>query len=195
MLRLLRLLFGLLTRSVRSRCTLLLEILALRQQLAILKDRHPQPRFTAPDKFFWVALRKLWPGWKHALVLLQPETVVGWHRAGFKLYWKWLSRHRLPAGRRCVSRELRDLIFRMVAENPTWGAPRIHGELQMLGFDISERSVLRWMRKTPRNPEPAKRWAAFLSNHREAIAAMDFLTVPTLTFGLLHCFFVIVSVL
>jgi len=90
-----------------------------------------------------------------------------------------------------VSKELRDLIFRMVAENPTWGAPRIHGELKMLGFDISERSVLRWMRKAPRNPEPARRWAAFLSNHREAIAAMDFLAVPTLTFGLLHCFFVI----
>jgi transposase InsO family protein len=79
----------------------------------------------------------------------------------------------------------------MVAENPTWGAPRIHGELQMLGFDISERTVLRWMRKAPRNHEPAKRWAAFLENHREAIAAMDFFTVPTLTFGVLYCFFVI----
>jgi len=79
----------------------------------------------------------------------------------------------------------------MVAENPTWGAPRIHGELNMLGFDLSERTVLRWMRKSPRNPEPAKRWSAFLSNHREAIAAMDFFTVPTLTFGVLYCFFVI----
>jgi transposase InsO family protein len=79
----------------------------------------------------------------------------------------------------------------MVAENPTWGAPRIHGELKMLGFDISERTVLRWMRKAPRNQEPAKRWAAFLSNHREAIAAMDFFTLPTLTFGMLYCFFVI----
>jgi transposase InsO family protein len=88
-------------------------------------------------------------------------------------------------------RELRELIFRMVAENRTWGAPRIHGELKMLGFNISERSVLRWMRKAPRNPEPAKRWAAFLSNHREVIAAMDFFTVPTLTFGVLYCFFVI----
>jgi transposase InsO family protein len=79
----------------------------------------------------------------------------------------------------------------MVAENPTWGAPRIHGELKMLGFDISERTVLRWMRKVPRSPEPARRWAAFLSNHREAIAAMDFFAVPTLTFGILYCFFVI----
>ena len=79
----------------------------------------------------------------------------------------------------------------MVAENPTWGAPRVHGELRMLGFDISERNVLRWMRKAPRSPEPAKRWAAFLANHREAFAAMDFFTVPTLTFGVLYCFFVI----
>lgn len=96
------------------------------------------------------------------------------------------------AGRKkYVSRELRELIFRMVADNKTWGAPRIHGELKMLGVDISERTVLRWMRKAPRNPEPAKRWTAFLSNHREATAAMDFFTVPTLTFGVLCCFFVI----
>jgi transposase InsO family protein len=86
---------------------------------------------------------------------------------------------------------LRELIFRMVAENKTWGAPRIHGDLKMLRFDISERSVLRWMRKAPRDPEPAKQWSTFLSNHREAIAAMDFFTAPTLTFGVLYCFFVI----
>ena len=86
---------------------------------------------------------------------------------------------------------LRELIFRMVADNPTWGAPRIHGELTMLGMDISERTVLRWMSKAPRSPEPAERWTAFLSNHREAIAAMDFFTVPTITFGVLNCFFVI----
>ena len=87
-----------------------------------------------------------------------------------------------------MSRELQELIFRMVGQNPTWGAPRIHGELKMLGFDISERTVLRWMRKAPRCPEPATRWAAFLSNHREAIAAMDFFTVPTVSFGVLYCF-------
>ena len=123
--------------------------------------------------------------------VVQPETVVRWHRAEFKLYWTWLSRHRSRAGRRCVNREPRDLIFMMVAENQTWGAPRIHGELKMLGFDIAERTVLRWMRKAPRNPEPAKRWMIFLHNHREAIAARDFFTVPTLTFGVLYCFFVI----
>ncbi len=136
-------------------------------------------------------LRRLWPGWKRALILIQPETVVRWHWVGFKVYWRWFSWRRIRVGRKCVSRKLRELIFRMVAENLTWGAPRIHGELKMLGFDISERTVARWMRKAPRDPEPAKRWAAFLSNHREAIAAMDFFTVPTLTFGVLYCFFVI----
>jgi putative transposase len=189
MQRLLSLLPVLAARFFNSRRDLLLENLALRQQLAVLKVR--QPRFAPSDKLFWVMLCRLWPGWKQALILVQPETVVGWHRAGFKLYWKWLSRHRTRAGRRCVSKELRELIFRMVAENLTWGAPRIHGELRMLGFDISERTVSRWMRKAPRRPELAKRWAAFLDNHREAIAAMDFFTVPTLTFGVQHCFFVI----
>jgi transposase InsO family protein len=191
MLRLLRLLSILFIRVFRSRRDLFLENVALRQQIAVLKRRHPQPRLAVSDKLFWVILQRLWPGWKRALILLQPETVVRWHRAGFKLYWTWLSRHRVRPGRKCVGRELRELIFRMVAENPTWGAPRIHGELKMLGFDISERTVLRWMQRAPRNPEPAKRWAAFLSNHREAIAAMDFFAVPTLTFGVLYCFFVI----
>jgi hypothetical protein len=191
MFRLLKLLVVLFLRFFRSRSDLLLENLALRQQLGVFKQKHPQPRFGVSDRLFWVMLRRFWKGWKEALTLVQPETVVRWHRAGFKLYWTWLSRHRSRAGRKCVSRELRELIFRMVAENQTWGAPRIHGELKMVGFDISERTILRWMRKAPRNPEPAKRWAAFLSNHREAIAAMDFFTVPTLTFGVLYCFFVI----
>ena len=90
-----------------------------------------------------------------------------------------------------MSKEVRALIFQMVAENPTWGAPRIHGELLMLGFDLSEPTVSRWMRRAPRPLDPAKRWLTFLRNHREAIAAMDFFTVPTLTFGILYCFFVI----
>src|ERR1035437_4653917 len=191
MLRLLRLLFVLFVRSFCSRRDLLLENLALRQQLAVLKERRPRPRFSTTDRLFWATLCRLWSKWQQALILVQPETVVRWHRAGFKMYWSWLSRHRTYAGRRCVRRELRDLIFRMVADNRTWGAPRIHGELIMLGFDLSERTVLRWMRRAPWNPEPAKRWATFLNNHREAIAAMDFFTVPTLTFGVLQCFFVI----
>ncbi len=153
--------------------------------------KQPRPRLRLPDKIFWTILSRFWSGWKRAVLIVQPETVVRWHRTGFKLYWKWLSRKRIRGGRKPTSKELRELIFRVVAENPTWGAPRIHGELKMLGFEISERTVLNWMRKSPRNPEPVKRWATFLTNHREAIAAMDFFTVPTVTFGVLYCFFVI----
>ena len=191
MLPLLRFLVVLFIHIFRSRRDLLLENLALRQQLVVLKQRYPRPQVSTSDKLFWMILRWLWPEWKHALILVRPETVVRWHRAGFNLYWTWLSRRRVQVGRKCISKELRKLIFRMVAENPTWGAPRIHGELKMLGFDISERTVQRWMRKAPRSPEPAKRWATFLSNHREAIAAMDFFAVPTLSFGVLYCFFVL----
>src|SRR5216117_247791 len=99
-------------------------------------------------------------------------------------------RRRVGGGRR-ISKQIRQLIFQMVAENATWGAPRIHGELLMLGFEVSERTISRWMRRAPRNPEPAQRWRAFLRNPGEAIAATDFFTVPTLTFSLLYCFFVI----
>jgi transposase InsO family protein len=141
-----------------------LENLALRQQLAVLVAKNPRRRLSAHDRQFWIILRKLWSGWREALVIVQPETVVRWHRAGFKLYWRWISRKHGRPDRKPITKELRELIFRMVAENPTWGAPRIHGELKMLGYDISEQTVLRWMRKAPRDPEPAKRWAAFLSN-------------------------------
>jgi putative transposase len=169
----------------------LLENLALRQQLVVLKRKHPRPRLTRFDKLFWVLARKLWSQWKQVLIVVSPETVVRWHRAGFQLYWTWLSRHQFVLGRRRISKELRDLIFKMVVENPTWGAPRIHGELQMLGFDISERTVSRWIQRAPRNPNKVARWKAFLKNHREVIAAMDFFTVHTVTFGLLYCFFLI----
>jgi hypothetical protein len=141
----LRLLFSFVARSFRSRRDLLLENLALRQQLAGLARRNPQPRLAQSGRLFWVALRKMWPAWRQTLVLIQPETVVRWHRAGFELYWKWLSRTHAVVGRKPTSREVRELIFRLVAENHTWGAPRIHGELRMLGFDISERTVLRWI--------------------------------------------------
>ena len=94
-------------------------------------------------------------------------------------------------GRKKLSQEIRDVILQLVTENPTWGAPRIHGELLMLGFEVSERTISRWMKRARRDPEPVKRWRAFLANHREAIAALDFFTVPTITFGVLYCFFVI----
>src|SRR5713226_1272884 len=191
MIRAIGLLVGAFLRLVRTRRWLLLENLALRQQLAALKRRHPRPRLTALDKFFWVFTRRFWSGWKQALIVVSPETVVRWHRSGFALYWRAISTARRIVGRKRISGQVRNLIFRMVRENPTWGAPRIHGELLMLGFEVSERTISRWMRRAPRDPEPAKRWLTFLRNHREAIAAMDFFTVPTITFSVLYCFFVI----
>ena len=124
-------------------------------------------------------------------MVVSPATVVRWHRAGFLLYWGFISRVRKRVGRRPVTKDIRELIFRMVAENPTWRAPRIHGELLMLGFEVSERSVSRWMRRAPRSPDSARLWLSFLRNHREAIAAMDFFSVPTVTFNVLYVFFII----
>src|SRR5258708_19080598 len=186
------LLLGTLLCLSRGRRSLLLENLVLRrQQLVTLKRRRRKPRLTILDKIFWVLARRFWCGWKQALIVVSPETVVRWHRSGFALYWRAISKARRIVGRKRISKEVRGLIFRMVAENPTWGAARIHGELLMLGFDISERIISRWMKRASREPEPAKRWLAFLRNHREAIAAMDFFTVPTITFSALYCFFVI----
>jgi putative transposase len=191
MLHVIGLLLSSILRCLRSRRRLLLENLALRQQVALLKRKHPRPRLALVDKLFWVLARRFWPGWKQCLILVSPETVVRWQRAGFRLYWRAMSMVRRTVGRKRGSEELRGLIFRMVAENPTWGAPRIHGELRMLGFDVSERTISRWIKRAPRDPEPAKRWLAFLRNHREAIAAMDLFTVPTITFGVLYCLFII----
>src|SRR5438105_12485839 len=192
MFELFRLCLGTFCHILCTRQSLMLENLALRQQLAVLKRKHPRPRLGPLDKLFWVIVRGFWSQWKGALVLVLPETVVRWHQAGFRLYWTMLCkvRNRVGGGRR-ISKEIRELIFQMVAQNPTWGAPRIHGELLMLGFEVSETTISRWMRRAPTVPDPAKRWAAFLRNHREAVAAMDFFTVPTLTFSVLYCFFVI----
>src|SRR6267143_1119768 len=190
MFRFVGLCFGMLVRFFRGRRSLLLENLALRQQLVALKRRYPRPSLGPFDKLFWVIARRVWSAWKQSLILVTPETVVRWHRTGFRIYWL-ISRVRRQVGRRPTPKEVRELIFRMVVENPTWGAPRIHGELRMLGFELSERTVSRWMKRAPRDPDRAKRWRAFLRNHREAIAAMDFFTVPTITFGVLYCFFVI----
>jgi putative transposase len=191
MLDLFRLWLGAIKCLFSSRKNLLLENLALRQQLAVLKRKNKRPRLNALDRLFWVAVKSLWAGWSDCLLIVTPATVVGWHRAGFRLYWKLLSKARVAPGRKRIGKEMRDLIFRMVAENPTWGAPRIHGELLKLGFNLSERTVSRWVKRAPRRPEPARRWKAFIHNHHEAIAAMDFFSVPTITFGVLYCFFVI----
>ncbi|HEY1206995.1 MAG: integrase core domain-containing protein [Bryobacteraceae bacterium] len=173
---------------LRTRHDLGLEILALRQQVAVLKRKHPRPRLSGVDRLFWIALRRIWPRWMEALILVKPETVVGWHRAGFRLYWRLRSR----GGGRKIGIDVFEIVRRMARENPSWGAPRIHGELLKLGFDISERTVSRYLtRRLPRPGDAGKNWLAFLRNHREAIAAIDFFTVPTVTFRLLYCFFAI----
>ncbi|MDB4278679.1 hypothetical protein N9917_03680, partial [Deltaproteobacteria bacterium] len=126
MIVLLYALLGTARSSLKSQRELALENLALRQQLAILHRKSKRPKLHNADRAFWVALCRLWPDWQNALILVKPETVIGWHRKGFRLYWTWKSRNR--GGRPPIDRELRTLIRRMARENPTWGAPRIHGE-------------------------------------------------------------------
>ena len=120
---------------------------------------------------------------------MKPETVIGWHRAGFRLYWRWRSRTR--SGRPKITAEICELIRRLAQENADWGAPKIHAELLKLGFPVSERTVARYLRRVGRRGDAGKRLRAFLQNHREVIIAFDFFTVPTLPFRLLYCFFVI----
>ena len=179
-----------LSALVRSRYNLGLEILALRQQLGVLKRKHPRPRLQLQDRLFWILLRRLWPAWRDVLVIVKPETVVAWHRAGFRLFWRLRSRPK-SVGRPRIVAEVRTLIRRMANENPSWAAPRIHGELLKLGFDLSERTVSRYLHRLFPPEQARKCWAPFLRNHRAAITAIDFFTVPTLTFRVLYCFFVI----
>jgi putative transposase len=129
--------------SVSLSPDLLIENLALRRQLAASKRQCRRPRLAMLDKLFWVLLYRFWSSWKKALIVVSPDTVVRWHRAGFRLYWQLISRVSKLVGRKPMTKEIRELIFKMVAENPTWRAPRIHGELVMLGFEISERSLSR----------------------------------------------------
>ena len=172
-----------------SRADLVIENLALRQQLAVLQRKHPRPRLRVTDRLLWLALRRWWRRWEEALAIVRPATVIRWHREGFKRYWRWRSRR--CAGRPTKKADIRALVRRMAAENPTWGAPRIHGEIQKLGLEVSERTVSRYMPRRPANPDARQRWCTFLANHREVIAAMDFFTVPTVTFRVLYVFFVI----
>ncbi len=118
--------------TLRSHQALAIENLALRQQLAVLKHRHPRPRLTDADRLFWVVMSQIWVDWRESLHIVQPETVVRWHRQGFRYYWRWKSR---PRGRPRIDPEIRYLIRRMCRANPLWGAPRIHGELLKLGLD------------------------------------------------------------
>lgn len=189
MLRLAAVVIGWLASVGRSRRELLLENIALRQQLATMVQRG-RPRIRPADRVFWIALRRVWSRWAEVLVIVRPETVVRWHRAGFRLYWQRLSRRGIRRGRPIVPGEVRDLIRRMAAEN-LWCAPRIHGELLRLGVNVSERTVSRYLRGVPSRLESRQNWRTFMKNHREVIAAMDFFTVPTASFRLLYVLFVI----
>ena len=171
-----------------DRAALHTEILALRQQVAVLKRKRPRPSLRKADRVFWVILACLWPGWRHALVIVRPETVIGWHRKGFRLFWTWKSRRGKP-GRPPVSREIRYLVRRMSRVNTRWGAPRIHGELLKLGFSISQAAVSKYMVRYP--SPPSQSWRTFLTNHADCLASIEFFVVPTATFHLLFGFIVL----
>ncbi len=172
----------------RDRLDLAVENIALRQQLAVLKRSARRPRLRPWDRVFWVWLSRVWKSWRSCLLLVQPETVIGWHRKGFRLYWQRKSRRR-HMGRPRVARELRDLIRRISMENSTWGAPRIQSELALLGYDVAESTVAKYMAR--RRKPPSQTWRTFLNNHVECLSAIDFFTVPTATFRVLSCFVVL----
>jgi len=132
-------------------------------------------QLAAADRWLWAWLSRSWAGWRTALVIVKPETVVGWHRRGFRLFWMWKSRRRI--GRPAVPADLRALIRSMSESNPLWGAPRIHGELLKLGLDVSQATVPKYMRR--RVKPPSQTWRTFLTNHVQQIAAADFFVVPT----------------
>ena len=167
--------------AVRTSRELALENLALRQQLAVWKARQPGPRLTEMDRIFWIVVSRLWKNWRSSLQVVRLETVVRWHRRGFRLYWAWKSRRRW--GRPAIGRDLRDLIRQMSRANPLWGAPRIHGELLKLGLTVSQATVSKYMVR-PRRP-PSQAWRTFLKNHAPDLIALDFFTIPTATFRVL----------
>jgi transposase InsO family protein len=167
----------------RSRAALEAEILTLRQQINVLRRTAPKKQtFSSIDRLIFVCLYRLRPGVRDALAVVKPDTIVRWHRAGFRLYWCWKSRR--YGGRPTVPLETRQLIREMSIANPLWGAPRIHGELLKLGIDIGQTSVAKYMAR--RRGPPSQGWKTFLNNHADGIAAMDLFVVPTISFRLLY---------
>jgi len=183
-------LLGALRTFLWPRAALQAEVLALRHQILVLKRQCAGRRvpFRTSDRVFWSLLSRIWPGWRHALILVRPETVIRWHRQGFRLYWLWKSRSRW-SGRPPVEAEVRELILEMHRANPTWGAPRIHGELLKLGFTVAQSTVSKYL---PRNwKPPSQSWRTFLRNHLRDAIAIDFAVVQTVTFRLLYVFVVL----
>ncbi len=189
MITILSALVSLLSFRVRSRASLELEVVALRHQVAVLRrQRSGRLRLFCADRLLWVWLYRIWPRALHAMVLVKPATVVQWHRRGFRLYWRWRSRSR-QIGRPKTSTEIRQLIRQMSMANPIWGAPRIHGELLMLGIEVSQATVGRYMPWRPKVPSPT--WRSFLRNHMRNMAAVDMFVVATATFRLLYALIVL----
>ena len=174
--------------GVRSRANLQLEVIALRHQLDVLRHyQRTRVRLTRLDRSFWILLYRLWPCCLDASVIVEPATVIRWHRKGFRAFWSWKSCRR--RGRSPIAVDIRNLIRRMSRENPLWGAPRIHGELLKLGIAISQAVVSKYMTRHSR--PPSQTWRTFLRNHLGCLASVDFFVVPTATFRLLFVFIVL----
>src|SRR6202162_5877361 len=188
MLDLCRLIFAIASDLLRSRVALEAEILVLRQQINVLRRSDPKRlRFVSIDRLILGGICRLFPTMYGALAIVRPETVICWHRAGFRSYWRWKSKQR--CGRPAVTVEIRQLIRQMSGANPLWGAPRIHGELLKLGIDVGQTSVAKYMVR--RRVPPSQGWRTFLRNHADGIAAMDLFVVPTNSFRLLYGFLIV----
>jgi len=172
----------------QSRRQLMLENLALRHQLTVLRRSVPRAKLQSADRFLWVLLLRCWSGWQRVLVIVQPRTVVAWHRAGFRCFWRWKSRSR--TGRPPLDRDLVCLIRRMWQANPTWGSRRIQAELAKLGIAVSDSTIRKYRPKHRRSPSD-QTWRTFLQNHTQALIAVDFFAVPTATFRVLYVFLVL----
>jgi putative transposase len=172
--------------AAKSRRGLVLENIALRHQLIVLQRKTKKPRLKNWDRILWTLLSRIWSGWRQSLLVVQPETVVRWHRRGVRWYWRRKCRR---PGRPKVALEVRELIRQMSRANPTWGAPRVHGELQRLGIKVGETTVAKYMVRH-RNP-PSQTWRTFLTNHMKEIVSVDFFTVPTVTFRVLFVFLIL----
>ena len=167
----------------RSRRSLEAEVVVLRQQLNVLRRSAPKrPALKMSDRLIFVWLYWLAPSVIDAMTIVRPETIVRWHRAGFRIFWRWKSRSR--AGRPKVPLEVRRLSREISLANPLWGAPRIHGELLKLGIDIGQTSVAKYMAR--RRRPPSQGWRTFLLNHADGIASIDLFVVPTISFRLLY---------
>src|SRR3954447_12350405 len=168
---------------VRSRRSLEAENLALRHQLNVLRRGAPKrPVLSNFDRLIFVCLYRIAPRIVNAVAIIEPETVIRWHRAGFRSLWRWKSRRR--AGRPSLTPEIRRLIREMSLANPLWGAPRIHGELLKLGIDVGQTSVAKYMARRRRSPSQG--WKTFFLNHADGIASIDLFVVPTILFRLLY---------